>query len=414
MNECTVEQLINEGNRLITSLKESRQSSPAVNLIDRRQSGHVSNITSPNLREVIVGDYLGNHEIMNSENLRIENDCAGDSQLDFPDFPTSRRRKTEQHLQPSDFNLSRSLLASPQRAPSSSTLTQLNWLIDGLPEMYDDGDADMEGGLMDDLAVEKLINEGGRPPSQLVFPSLHRMSQLIMNRLQGAKCLVVTFNHIFVYSGRYGVRKHCSRLVVRPPVGCDALLNEPEAVVLDLPELLDRGLYCNEDADMTTQTNRNIQISSQSSSASASVRMKANSIDEDKVKKRSSLGVGADAFFVGEMELNRTITFPIKDLSDAVLQGWLRGQEEGGESCSGSGSGRGCLRIDLESHITPPYKGVSVQSNVRTYHTCTTYRLILPHSTCYVYGIFCILISRPQSNVCINLQQLLYFYRDKS
>jgi hypothetical protein len=371
MNEFTVEQLINEGNRLITSLKESRQSSPAVNLIDRRQSGHVANTTSPYLRELTVGDYLGNHEIMNSENLRIEN-SLGDIQLDFPDFPTSRQRNTEQHLQPSDFNLSRSLLASPQRAPSSSTLTQLNWLIDGLPEMYDEGDADMEGGLMDDLAIEKLINEGGRPPSQLVFPSLHRMSQLIMDRLQGAKCLVVTFSHIFVYSGRYGVRKHCSRLVVRPPVGCDALLNEPEAIVLDLPELLDRGQYLNDDADLTTQTNRNSPFSSQSSSsASASIRMKANSSDKDKdrVKKRSSLGVGADAFFVGEMELNRTITFPIKDLSDAVLQGWLRGQEEGGGSGSGSssGSGRGCLRIDLESHITPPYKGVSVQANVRTY-----------------------------------------------
>jgi hypothetical protein len=375
MNEFTVEQLINEGNRLITCLKESRQSSPAVNLIDRRQSGHLSNITSPYLKEPTVGDYLGNHEIMNSENLRIEN-SSGDIQLDFPDFPASRQRKSEQHLQPSDFNLSRSLLASPQRAPSSSTLTQLNWLIDGLPEMYDDGDADMEVGLMDDLAVEKLINEGGRPPSQLVFPSLHRMSQLIMNRLQGAKCLVVTFSHIFVYSGRYGVRKHCSRLVVRPPVGCDALLNEPEAIVLDLPELLDRGHYCNEDADLTTQSNRNSPFSSQSSSsaaAAAALRMKVNSHDKDKdrLKKRSSLGVGADAFFVGEMELNRTITFPIKDLSDAVLQGWLRGQEEGDET--GSGSGRGCLRIDLESHITPPYKGVSVQSNVRTYiHTDST------------------------------------------
>jgi hypothetical protein len=387
MNEFTVEQLINEGNRLIISLKESRQSSPAVNLIDRRQTGHVSNITSPYLIDPTVGDYLGNHGIMNSENLRtLENDSSGDIQLDFPDFPTSRQRKSEQHLQPSDINLSRSLLASPQRAPSSSTLTQLNWLIDGLPEMYDEGDADMEGGLMDDLAVEKLINEGGRPPSQLVFPSLHRMSQLIMNRLQGAKCLVVTFNHIFVYSGRYGVRKHCSRLVVRPPVGCDALLSEPEAVVLDLPELLDRGQYSAEDADITTESNRNHQFSSQSqSSAAATLRMKVNSSDKDKdkdkVKKRSSLGVGADAFFVGEMELKRTITFPIKNLSDAVLQGWLTGQEEGDEGGTGSSSGRGCLRIDLESHITPPYKGVSVQANVRTYkHTehafpCLFFRL---------------------------------------
>ena len=270
-------------------------------------------------------------------------------------------QSTNDYLQQSESSLDRSLLASPRRTSSSSTFTQLNWLIDGLPEMYDDGDADMEGGFMDDLAVEKLINEGGRPPSQLMFPSLHRMGQLIMNRLQGAKCLLVTFHHIFIYSGRYGVRKHCSRLVVRPPIGCESLLNEPEAVVLDLPELLCRGQYSaddckDKDADMTIQNNRYHQSSSSSS------KIKDENID--RVKKRSTIGVGADAFFVGEMELRRTIAFPIKDLSDATLQRWLGGQDGGHDSS------RNCLRIDLESHVTPPYKGVSVQPNVRT-HVCT-------------------------------------------
>ena len=265
--------------------------------------------------------------------------------------------------QQSESSLDGSLLASPRRTSSSSTLTQLNWLIDGLPEMYDDGDAEMEGGVMDDLAVEKLINEGGRPPSQLMFPSLHRMGQLIMNRLQGAKCLLVTFHHIFIYSGRYGVRKHCSRLVVRPPIGCESLLNEPEAVVLDLPELLCRGQYSaddckDKDADITNQNNRYHQSSSSSS------KIKEKNID--KVKKRSTMGVGADAFFVGEMELRRTVAFPIKDLSDATLQRWLGSQGQEGGHDSDSDSGRSCLRIDLESHVTPPYKGIFVQPNVRT------------------------------------------------
>ena len=61
----------------------------------------------------------------------------------------------------------------------------------------------MKGGPLDDLAINKLINEGGKPPSQLIFPSLYYMTQDIMNRLQDVKCLIITFNHFFIYGTKY-------------------------------------------------------------------------------------------------------------------------------------------------------------------------------------------------------------------
>ena len=63
-----------------------------------------------------------------------------------------------------------------------------------------------------------------------------------MDRLQHAKCLVITFNHLLVYSAKYGVRRHCTKLVVRPPVGCihASTPNEPDAIQLMLPELIGR------------------------------------------------------------------------------------------------------------------------------------------------------------------------------
>jgi hypothetical protein len=238
----------------------------------------------------------------------------------------------------------------------NSTLTQLDWLIRGLPEAYDDEDTDMSGRPLDDLAVEKLIREGGLPPSQLVFPSLHAVSQQIMKRLQGAKCLVVTFNHIFVYSARYGVRRHCSRLVVRPPEGCRSSGNEPESIVLELPELLGRIAYKEEEAAEVKGKSKALSKGlgpTNSPHAIASASAEKGRFQRTKIRASVGVGLGPDAFFVGGTDLQRTVQFPIEGLSDRVLQRWLQG-----------GQG-GSLRIDLESHVTPPYRGVSVQPNVR-------------------------------------------------
>jgi hypothetical protein len=65
----------------------------------------------------------------------------------------------------------------------------------GLPEAYDD-DEDLNGGF-DDLAVEKIIKEGGRPPSQLIYPSIYAISQVIMNRLQ--RYVYEIYTHLYLY-----------------------------------------------------------------------------------------------------------------------------------------------------------------------------------------------------------------------
>ena len=250
------------------------------------------------------------------------------------------------------------------RAPTS-TLAQLEWLIRGVPEAYDDEDTDMNGCTLDDLAIERLIMEGGKPPSQLVFPSIHAIGQQIMDKLQGAKYLEMTFNHIFVYSARYGVRKHCSCLVVRSPRGCRSYRTESESeigselgsecVTLDLPELLGRG-------HTKASDNNNGSRPAGTADRQKVQRSKASS------GSGSGVGVGLDAFFVGEMELQRTIRFPIEKISDQILKGWLRG---GSERIDGENdSDRDCLRIELHGYISPPHKSVSARPNVRTTHSC--------------------------------------------
>lgn len=239
----------------------------------------------------------------------------------------------------------------------TSTLTQLDWLLRGLPEAYDDADFDdMKEGPLDDLAVQKLIKEGGRPPSQLAFPSLYSMSQKIMDKLQSAKCLSITLNHMFVYSGRYGVRRHCSRLLIRPPRGCFIPENEPEAVILDLPELLGRNLR---EVKQFAETSVKGKISNASNSGGINVKgaRNANYIPEGgsgkPSKRRAATGVGPDAFFVGGIDLQRTVLFPLDAITDRTLQSWL------------SGDGEGCIRVELLGHITPPFSGLSPSVNNR-------------------------------------------------
>ena len=296
-----------------------------------------------------------------SSNQRISNSVGGNDRVESSDsmefrYKQSDEQQYHQRLESgpdpqSSFQIKGQL---GNRTAPNSALNQLDWLIRGLPEAYDDEDTDMTGRPLDDLAVEKLIREGGLPPSQLVFPSLHAVGQQIMKRLQGAKCLVVTFNHVFVYSARYGVRRHCSRLLVRPPEGCRSSGNEPESIVLELPELLGRIAHKEEE---TVEVRGKSTAFSRGQGPSPSAE-KSRFL---RPKKRASVGVGPDAFFVGGADLQRTVQFPIEGLSDRVLQGWLQG-----------GQG-GSLRIELESHVTPPYKGVSVQPNVRYARTYWAY-----------------------------------------
>ena len=91
---------------------------------------------------------------------------------------------------------------------------ELDWLLRGVPEAYDDD------VMIDDEVVEKLIKEGGKPPSQLHFPSLYAASQKTLLNLEKVKILSFTISDISVYSARFGLRKESSYLVIRCPAGC--------------------------------------------------------------------------------------------------------------------------------------------------------------------------------------------------
>ena len=256
------------------------------------------------------------------------------------------------------------------RKDSTSTITQLDWLLRGLPEAYDDNDTDMNGLPLDDLAIEKLINEGGKPPSQLIFPSLYKINHNIMNKLQNSKCLIITFNHLFIYSSKFGIRKNCSRLIITAPKGCNCPENEPKGIILDLPELLGRNVPTNKEEDSLKSdgyqnssrrgSERGSFLGSARSSGKGSERGSEQG-SEHVVKRRASVGVGKEAFFVGGIDLNRTVLFPLDSITDKILQSCMSGGEDGS------------VRVELYGHLTSPYTGISAR--VSTHFNFLTFLL---------------------------------------
>ena len=91
---------------------------------------------------------------------------------------------------------------------------ELEWLLRGVPEAYDDD------VVIEDAVVDRLIKEGGAPPSQLHFPSLYATSQKTLLNLENAKMLSLTITELNIFSARFGVRKESSYLVIRCPTGC--------------------------------------------------------------------------------------------------------------------------------------------------------------------------------------------------
>jgi hypothetical protein len=48
--------------------------------------------------------------------------------------------------------------------------------------------------------------------------------------------------------------------------------------------------------------------------------------NESDISRNSNIGgVGMAAYFVGDCDLERTVTFPIDSLSDKIIQTWLQG-----------------------------------------------------------------------------------------
>lgn len=136
-----------------------------------------------------------------------------------------------------------------------------------------------------------------------------------MERLLRVRSLAVRVTHISIFSGRYGLRRSGSYLVLRPPANngdCD------EQVMLPLPEL-------ERPATLTRSAARQRQ------------------------------GLQRDDFFVGSQSLQqrvRATTFPVR-VTDAMVWQWLRAAEQR--------SGDGLLRLDLFGHLTPRRHSAHIQ-----------------------------------------------------
>ena len=190
-----------------------------------------------------------------------------------------------------DSNFSTLLISS--KIDPTPNLTQIDWLIRGIPEAYEE---DFE---IDDEAVEKLLKEGGNPPSQLVFPSYHASSQRKMAKFKDARFLYINLTHFLIYSARYGVRRDCTHIAIRPPLGCTLPANQLASVLIPLTEL---------------DPNK-----------------------EERKRKKSLLG----DYFVGDCIMDENAKFPIL-LDDVIISKWMDAKEEG------------CLRIELYSYMVSP------------------------------------------------------------
>ena len=79
----------------------------------------------------------------------------------------------------------------------------------------------------------------GSPPTQLVLPSVYAVNQKVLNKLNTSKILRIKFNHLLVFSARYGLRKEGSYLVIHPPIGCIRPASQTATIMLPLSELQD-------------------------------------------------------------------------------------------------------------------------------------------------------------------------------
>jgi hypothetical protein len=200
-----------------------------------------------------------------------------------------------------------------------SQRTQVDWLLRGIPEAYDD---DM---IVDDEVVDRLINEGGLPPSQIAFPSLYSTNQHILNKLHNVKYLRFTINKINVFGTKFGVRKDNTYMVLHCPVGCsikNSLSSFENKMSISLSSYL-----LNSSNDIESNSNSN--------------RFLTNN------KNRSNRIL--KSYFVGSLPLSLEFVFDVQ-LTDSVIQEWLRPVS----NVSNKSGATSSIRIELYSNLLPP------------------------------------------------------------
>jgi hypothetical protein len=93
---------------------------------------------------------------------------------------------------------------------------QMKLLLDGVPEAFIDEEL-QERDLLNDRAVDRILNEHGPKPSQIVFPTLYSQTQLLLSKLMQIHTIEVVIQTLFIRSVQCGVRRKGSFLLVKPP-----------------------------------------------------------------------------------------------------------------------------------------------------------------------------------------------------
>lgn len=189
---------------------------------------------------------------------------------------------------------------------------ELGWLMRGVPEAYDDD------AIIEDEVIDKLIKEGGSPPSQLNFPSLYATSQKTLLNLGNAKVLSLTITELNVYSARFGVRKDASYFVIRCPAGCTV-----EESTVD---------------NYTTISGDDTQV----------ITMDLKEHDQWRQINTSRKKNVLTEYFVGSKVMDLTVKWNIS-VTDALIADWLSTTTESNAPPISS-----MIHIDVYSYLLPP------------------------------------------------------------
>jgi hypothetical protein len=186
----------------------------------------------------------------------------------------------------------------------------IDWLLRDVPEVFSAQD-DIE-----DEVVEKLLKQGGNPPSQLRLPSFYSHSQRQLEQLLCMKHLKITLSSLRIFSARFGFRKAKSYVVVTPPAGIQYSDAKLSKIRIDLPELADPMILAN------------------------------------RAKTRKSVNVLHD-FFVGDIDFscNKSVIWDVV-FTDEIVKVWLESQHLGnGKSSQNGGTQQGCIRLEFYSPL---------------------------------------------------------------
>ena len=190
----------------------------------------------------------------------------------------------------------------------SAHATEIDWLLRGVDEAYDD-----EQVVSDDM-VDRLLQQGGQPPSQLLFPFFYEKNSQVMNLLSQIKYLTIDIKQILIYSTNFGIRKGASYFIVKGPLGTltnDSVLS---SVVLTLNEL--------NEIESFVEENKN-------------------------AKKRGAL----NDYFVGLKKLRgKQHCFNIR-LTNDIIKCWMQSERAGGGY-------DGCIKLELYSYLSSPHNQV--------------------------------------------------------